>query len=771
MANLKVELKYSPYNLRTTGFFLESGEELKNVLPQYMRNKRLQEWVHPCKYMNETWIGLFQKISHELGRKQFDVIFTGREVDFESLSEAHSMLDQEYKVKLFFEKRGETDEKIDQLLNLLVELDESPIPEVKAKLKEPLEETLSGEFAVGVFGNMSSGKSTFINALVGEKLLETSTDECTHKVVKIYDEDKRENFQIKYLDLEKGEEITVDTKDVSKETLHSLYQDQNYDEIRAYGNIDFIDNDLCKLVLIDTPGVGTRNEDNGSKAYEMLNNLNSVKMILLDAAQVEMEDTKEMIENIADKIRFEDGTIVENVFFVINKMDELVDAEDNPQKKIDKVKQILEVTGIKHVKIFPLYSLGAYVIKRALRNKDSLLPAERTRYKNLLEWIDEDCYKKYNLYQYRPKKGNQENESLLEGLSNEDRALYYTGIKTIEEELKKYITTFSIPIKIESFYRKYLEVFKDELHYEKWLKERVSAYQDKQNDFQRNKSIKEEKGSLRDLASQAVKLELFIREAQEDNRKEEGRLRSYVDNNKIKIGQEIKDLIGAYSEHKGVGGICLSIIALISFLIPGGVFTTAIGGVVGGIFGLTGLSMDKDEIKKIKAQIESGELGQLRSRFENAEKVLDSRVVEIQEKARRLLEPLGIDVPEIEHVKFSEFEVKINERRMFKKTRKSMDILGETNLKKLDLMVTELEEIMYKTLDDFINEYERQSKDIFQRLSEARQKASDMLKRASEDLRDASKSMESLEKDLNELNREIEWMEKFKTQIEKLVEI
>ena len=285
-----VTLKYNPYNLGETAFVLSSGKLLENILSADKKNRRLQDWIFPYDYEMDSWEGVLPRISKEIGRKSFTLNFMGREVDCYDIKTAIEMLDDGYSIDINYQNASESADKIEQLQELFKKIELCPIPQIKDEFEEALRDTLNGEFPVGIFGKMSCGKSTFINALVGEKILATSTEECTGKNYYIYDVDGMNTFEIHYWDSEKKEHV-IDFSQLTPELLKS-FNESGYTEIKAYGNVDFVDNDICKLVLIDTPGTGTKNEENSESAYKALNTVNGLKILVFDAAQVELEDTK-----------------------------------------------------------------------------------------------------------------------------------------------------------------------------------------------------------------------------------------------------------------------------------------------------------------------------------------------------------------------------------------------------------------------------------------------------------------------------------------------
>ncbi len=126
-------------------------------------------------------------------------------------------------------------------------------------------ERLDGPLRVAIAGKVKAGKSTLLNALVGERLAPTDTGECT-KIVTWY----RDGHTY---------QVTLYPNDGSAPTQARFHRDDGAIEVelgdRTYDQIDRIDvswpsSSLRSLTLIDTPGVGSLTEGVASRAFKFL---------------------------------------------------------------------------------------------------------------------------------------------------------------------------------------------------------------------------------------------------------------------------------------------------------------------------------------------------------------------------------------------------------------------------------------------------------------------------------------------------------------------
>ncbi len=128
-----------------------------------------------------------------------------------------------------------------------------------------VKERLDGPLRVAIAGKVKAGKSTLLNALVGERLAPTDTGECT-KIVTWY----RDGHTY---------QVMLHPTDGGAPTQARFHRDDGAIEVDLAGadatDFDRIDvswpsSSLRTMTLIDTPGVGSLSDGVANKAFEFL---------------------------------------------------------------------------------------------------------------------------------------------------------------------------------------------------------------------------------------------------------------------------------------------------------------------------------------------------------------------------------------------------------------------------------------------------------------------------------------------------------------------
>jgi hypothetical protein len=124
---------------------------------------------------------------------------------------------------------------------------------------------LDGPLRVAVAGRVKAGKSTLLNALVGERLAPTDAGECT-KIVTWYREGigyeveaelhNGEHRPLRF-DRREGAALNVDLGDLAAEEVERLH-------------INWPAASLRDITLIDTPGLASINDENSLRTHEFL---------------------------------------------------------------------------------------------------------------------------------------------------------------------------------------------------------------------------------------------------------------------------------------------------------------------------------------------------------------------------------------------------------------------------------------------------------------------------------------------------------------------
>lgn len=187
---------------------------------------------------------------------------------------------------------------------------------------------------ISVFGIFKSGKSTFINAILGQKILPSRTNRATGVITSITS-DSREYAKI-FFDSKEGKRseivnfnklkkyILLDTSNVIAKPPENVKKV----EIKLP---DFFLPKNCDLT--DTPGL-LDNEDLTKLSYKQIEKSDLV-IVILRADKLLSEKEKEAIYYVNDLLQG-------NVIFVINRMGVICDDDDDEEESNKQVKKILQ---------------------------------------------------------------------------------------------------------------------------------------------------------------------------------------------------------------------------------------------------------------------------------------------------------------------------------------------------------------------------------------------------------------------------------------------
>ncbi len=225
------------------------------------------------------------------------------------------------------------------------------------------------KFHVAVVGMFSRGKSTFVDALLGKRILPTSKNPTTAIISRVTYQDQPE-FVLHFKDESKPEQhlsedefthLTVPkmADQTDKAQVEAMLHAQDRLESISFAEVKYPLN-FCRdgVDLVDTPGMNDTDESRVEITYRYLNRSDAVIM-LLAANQIL---TKSEIEFLKERIL---NKQIRDVFFIINKKDTLAGAEEE-QKVIDfavqHLKEILpaDVSADKNIYLVSSYQALLY---------------------------------------------------------------------------------------------------------------------------------------------------------------------------------------------------------------------------------------------------------------------------------------------------------------------------------------------------------------------------------------------------------------------------
>ena len=223
----RVFIKYNPYQV-TTEITIDD-QPLKKNSKLNVPDQRLQEWVDDLPDI------LFEECS----TKDFEITFQGTVLDFEDVAAAaEDAKAKGINISLKHIPAKEVKDKEQAIAEIFADIQKGPFEELKQPdVIRAFEMAKSSDFEVNVVATMSAGKSTLINALLGQKLMPAKQEACTATITEIKDNDS-EHFTAKVYDKE-GKLIETQPE-LTYEVMEQLNSNPLVSKIRAEGNIPFV---------------------------------------------------------------------------------------------------------------------------------------------------------------------------------------------------------------------------------------------------------------------------------------------------------------------------------------------------------------------------------------------------------------------------------------------------------------------------------------------------------------------------------------------------
>lgn len=289
-------------------------------------------------------------------------------------------------------------------------------------LKEDMQEDF---FSVVVLGEFKRGKSTFINALLGEDLLITDVLPETATIQAIIHNPEKK-AQVLFWDK------TVEEGPATKEFLmkYSAKELSGVSEIKyiKIGHPTTFINE--KVVLVDTPGVSDMNEQRVQVTYDFIPKANAV-LFVLDAVSPMKRSEKEFIEEYLLK----QG--ITKIIFILNKMDLFDDEEEDLEQYLDLVKRRIgsafeDTDKLSEIQLIPVSAYMA--VKGIQENNDAWIQESNIRNvkERLQEILTEGDIERAKLNRYKDRLNHIVSKWKLQ--SERELALYQTDIENLQKQ-------------------------------------------------------------------------------------------------------------------------------------------------------------------------------------------------------------------------------------------------------------------------------------------------------------------------------------------------
>lgn len=264
-----------------------------------------------------------------------------------------------------------------------------------------------------VTANMSAGKSTLLNALIGKKVNKTQNDACTAKIHNIVNKPFEDGlcYELDYL-LE---------LDADYQTLMVDNVDNQSSEITVGTHFRTVGDDYRRTWFIDTPGVNSsRDVKHRLLTEKAICNISSDLLIyLLNGENIGTEDDRRHLLFVLEHYH---GKIL----FVVNKLDKFRKKEDSIEETLNMVvKDLMNIGFVKPV-VVPISSYAAYLTKMIIFS-EPLDEDEQDEFNRISRKMKKP---EYQLDKFYPKEINV---SLVNESDENYQILLHTGILHLEK--------------------------------------------------------------------------------------------------------------------------------------------------------------------------------------------------------------------------------------------------------------------------------------------------------------------------------------------------
>lgn len=211
---------------------------------------------------------------------------------------------------------------------------------------------------VSIISTMSSGKSTFVNAMLGKEIMPSENEACTGKIFKINQSFSNQEQVITFK--EKGE---IRRFYLNEEYLKYLNKDEISSVIEISGKFYNIKENIT---IFDTPGVNnSRNIEHRNITYNFLKN-NKVKNLIyiLNATQLGVNDDRNFLLDIKELPNSKEL----NIIFILNKIDEIDLEKESLEQILENTKNYLLKNGFSNVRLYPTTAYNCKLLRYALNN-------------------------------------------------------------------------------------------------------------------------------------------------------------------------------------------------------------------------------------------------------------------------------------------------------------------------------------------------------------------------------------------------------------------
>lgn len=450
--NTSIEIKIA-YDTVSFNFDLEcniSGLLKKNSQTiKEVENKRITTWIeHFVNRVEETTNGepVCLKI---IGCDEYEKNYIT-----DTLSNRESLfLDFELADNI---KVAKVLRKIDRFFQEGINIDNPIVEDAVKEHRNEIKKLKSIEVEIPVVATMSSGKSTLLNAIIGQNLLPALNQATTATTCRIKTNNALKHFKGKVIDSE-SKAIIEEQENITEEFIkkHNERANEENIEIIIEGAVTDFDTQNFEVSFIDTPGPNnSQNDRHKESTFTYLkDNLHlPITLYVLNATQLGINDDKSVLQEIA-KVFEDSKDSLERIIFVANKIDAFDIDKEPIADCLKKIRKYLADIGIKNAKIFPVSA--EYARLAQTENKNRIERSNFTAFRSSIAPDESENHKGYELVEHSPLTPKQ--KAFLKDKikkSEKDADLVYSGLASVKLYIEDYIKNHHNVIKYNKLYHK-----------------------------------------------------------------------------------------------------------------------------------------------------------------------------------------------------------------------------------------------------------------------------------------------------------------------------
>lgn len=349
---------------------------------------------------------------------------------------------QEY-FSLLFVKDIQTHSLIDYVQNSNIKYMTDTVKHITEHLLEIKAYETLPVFNISVIATMSAGKSTFVNALLGNEIFPEANEACTTKITSIYDNDFY--HRIVGVGLHNGE-IKEVSNNLRNEDLIKWNTNKTFDRIILEGDLDNITNTEKIVAVHDTPGTNfSGDEMHKYITMDFLKEINlDLMLCVLNAESLATTDEAAVLEQVKQIIKTHEKM---QLIFIVNKIDMFDTEKESLRNSMQVIQAHLSKHGFDEAIIIPTSAKAARLLKMALcRKHDRFTEDEMDTFRKMFRKfskgviaepigiaINDEVFKTYSPDEKIEVDDTEYNVCDIE------KALYNTGFCAIEKFIENQI--------------------------------------------------------------------------------------------------------------------------------------------------------------------------------------------------------------------------------------------------------------------------------------------------------------------------------------------